>query len=250
MAKEKICGIYKIENLINGKVYIGLSQHIYQRWQLHKNDLNGNRHDNQYLQNAWNKYGKDNFKFEIIEKCDISLVEEKEEYYITLYNSCNRKKGYNMNFGGKLHLHTEEVKQKISKSNKGKIRSKETREKLRKANLGNKLEKDHPFLLLNRNGENNPMYGVHRYGQDSPHYGKKHNDKSKENMSLNSTNMNVEQIIYIKVLLKYSNLTIKKISSIVGVKEHQVNKIKYNNSFSFVSIDNVTEEEIKNICCL
>ena len=50
MAKEKICGIYCIENLINGKKYIGQSKNIYHRWDSHKSSLNNRHHFNNYLQ--------------------------------------------------------------------------------------------------------------------------------------------------------------------------------------------------------
>ena len=36
---DVVCGIYKIENIVNGKVYIGQSIDIYNRWQNHKTKL-------------------------------------------------------------------------------------------------------------------------------------------------------------------------------------------------------------------
>lgn len=95
MAKEKICGIYCIENLINHKKYIGSSINIYQRWSNHKSDLRGNRHHNNHLQDAWNKYGENNFKFSIIELCDEAEIKEREQYYLdTLYPF--KQNGYNI----------------------------------------------------------------------------------------------------------------------------------------------------------
>jgi len=78
-------GIYKIENIINKKCYYGSSKNIEKRWSCHKNDLNKNKHDNSYLQRAWNKYGKENFIFEIVELCskdcdDIKLKEIEQKY--------------------------------------------------------------------------------------------------------------------------------------------------------------------------
>ena len=43
MAKEKICGIYKIENLVDGKVYIGQSINVSNRLANHKSDLKHNK---------------------------------------------------------------------------------------------------------------------------------------------------------------------------------------------------------------
>ena len=49
-------GIYKIENKVNGKVYIGQSVNIKKRWKQHKYELNSNNHVNKHLQASWNKY--------------------------------------------------------------------------------------------------------------------------------------------------------------------------------------------------
>ena len=56
-------GIYKIENKINGKVYIGQSNNIIRRWEEHISKLNNNSHENKILQYSWNKYGMYNFDF-------------------------------------------------------------------------------------------------------------------------------------------------------------------------------------------
>ena len=100
MAQEKICGIYCIENLINGKKYIGSSKNIYRRWKQHIFNLNGNIHINDHLQSSWNKYGKDNFTFYIIEKCLQDELCDREKYYISKFNTTNNKHGYNMTSGG------------------------------------------------------------------------------------------------------------------------------------------------------
>ena len=59
-------GIYKIENLINHKVYIGQSIEIEKRWQKHLSAK-----DDFVIHRALQKYGKENFSFQIIEECDL-----------------------------------------------------------------------------------------------------------------------------------------------------------------------------------
>lgn len=100
MWKNDYSGVYKIENLVNGKIYIGQSTHIRQRWTEHKKELRHNRHKNEYLQRAWNKYGEDNFKHEVLELCSEDLLDEKECYYIQLYKTFDNDKGYNLTSGG------------------------------------------------------------------------------------------------------------------------------------------------------
>lgn len=96
MAKEKICGIYCIENLVNHKKYIGSSIDIYSRWKQHKTSLKGNKHHSKRLNNSWNYYGEDNFKFYIIEKCSKENLIVREQFYIDLYQSYNNNNGYNV----------------------------------------------------------------------------------------------------------------------------------------------------------
>ena len=96
-------GIYKIINKINNKVYIGQSIDIDRRLKDHISGLNGNYGHNPHFQNAWNKYGEKNFEFEIVEEVeDTNLLDEREIYYISKYDSNNPDKGYNMMPGGNL----------------------------------------------------------------------------------------------------------------------------------------------------
>lgn len=79
---KKICGVYKITNMINDKFYIGSSNNINNRWRQHKGALNEGTHGNPYLQNAWNKYGGENFQFEILEECAPEMQFEREQFYL------------------------------------------------------------------------------------------------------------------------------------------------------------------------
>lgn len=93
-------GIYKIENKINGKIYIGQSVCIENRWKQHIRELNKDSHKNQHLLSSWKKYGQENFDFDIICICNSDELDEKEIYYIDLYKTYNYKYGYNMTIGG------------------------------------------------------------------------------------------------------------------------------------------------------
>ena len=91
-------GIYKIQNLLNGKVYIGQSVDIEKRWSVHKTELKNNYHYNTHLQNAWNKYGEENFEFSVVEQCNIDQLNQKEIYWISKFDSY--EDGYNLTSGG------------------------------------------------------------------------------------------------------------------------------------------------------
>lgn len=94
-----VSGVYMIKNTMNGKIYIGSSNNIHKRWGEHRYSLKGNKHINCYLQNSWNKNGENNFVFSILEE-SVNKKEcliNTEQKYIDLYDSSNRKKGYNIN---------------------------------------------------------------------------------------------------------------------------------------------------------
>lgn len=59
-------GVYLIRNIKNGKVYVGQTNNLKLRKQNHFADLKANIHHNKHLQSAWNKYGKENFEFEVL----------------------------------------------------------------------------------------------------------------------------------------------------------------------------------------
>lgn len=64
-------GVYLISNNVNGKCYVGSSIHLTQRRKEHFSRLMHNRHENIHLQNAYNKYGREAFEFEILETLSI-----------------------------------------------------------------------------------------------------------------------------------------------------------------------------------
>lgn len=126
--------IYSITNIRNSKRYIGSASYYDKRIGTHVSKLNRNNHWNFYLQNAWNK-NKDNFIFEVVEK-DVINLEEREQYWIDFYQSCNRLFGYNLACNAvnknKGIKRSEEFKRNLSLRNKGKKLSKEHIQQLKK----------------------------------------------------------------------------------------------------------------------
>lgn len=86
--------IYKITNLIDNKVYIGLTTRTVEaRWKEHC------RHGSQQIDDAIQIYGIENFQIETLEECDESILDDREKYWIDYYNSF--KNGYNNTYGGR-----------------------------------------------------------------------------------------------------------------------------------------------------
>lgn len=176
------CGIYKITNTVNGRFYIGSSVDTARRWKEHNWDLYKNNHDNAKLQASFNKYGINNFKFEIVEEVtNKETLLSVEQKWLDKSGCLDRSIGFNiapLAVGGsgpkslearikssekqkgkpkseehKLKLKeiakhrvlSEETRRKISEGNKGKKRSPETREKIRLARLGTKRSPTNKF---------------------------------------------------------------------------------------------------------
>lgn len=90
--------IYIIKNTVNSKVYIGQTRtSVEQRWKEH---LRHAQYGDQIINRAMKKYGIDKFYIETLEICDIKLLDYREMYYIDLYDSTNKSKGYNVSIGG------------------------------------------------------------------------------------------------------------------------------------------------------
>lgn len=172
--------IYRIRNVINGKIYIGSSVNLKKRWYEHRRQLCNGDHGNHYLQASWKKYGEEAFLFEIVEECDHlddAAMLDREQWHLD--NSGCLKNGYNIRpradatthspesiekcrlarIGKKRKpetiarmrasmlgkKHSDETKEKISRSGAGRICgpcSPEKKEKLRQANLGKKQSQE------------------------------------------------------------------------------------------------------------
>lgn len=113
-------GIYKIQCCSTGVIYIGSTTVCFKkRWGKHKQRLRHNYHENSYLQSAWNKYGEDNFTFEIVEIIDnTNKVKERESYWLSLYFPKGRDYCFNLSdhTDGGNTIKDEETRKKLSES--------------------------------------------------------------------------------------------------------------------------------------
>lgn len=154
-------GIYEIVNKVNGKTYIGSSVDIEKRWKNHLYQLKRNKHHSKHLQNAYNKHGRENFDFRILEHTAIGNMLVREQFHMDDRKSYSPDLGYNIcpSAGNRLGVKaSDETKKKISE-----------RKKARGDWKGNK----------------NPGYGIHNFGEDSARWGMTHTAESRERISEN-----------------------------------------------------------------
>jgi len=171
---KKVSGIYQIQSKSNNKIYVGSAVNLRGRKQHHFQDLKHNKHHSIYLQRHYNKYGKDDLQFSILEFCEKEKLIEREQFYIdTLkpeFNICKIA-------GSCLGIfHSEETKKKNSAARIGKPLSEKTKKKMSKAHNGHPVSKETKQKLSIANiGVNHPMFGKH------------HSEETKQKMSIAQT---------------------------------------------------------------
>lgn len=172
--------IYKIQSKeYPEKIYVGSAVHVKSRWCLHLADLRKNKHHSSKLQNHYNKYGKEDLVFIVIEPCFPEFLVIREQYYIdTLNPFFNCSPTASSNLGCKW---SQESKDKLSKfrtgkpnTSKGIKRKKMSPEfcKQRSERMkGNKLNKGKHWTWTEEQkdkslrGEKNPFFGKHHSEQ-------------------------------------------------------------------------------------
>lgn len=88
IGKPTCCGIYKITDVLTDEVYIGQARDVCERWKEHcKAGLEVNPAPANKLYRSIIRDGLNNFTFEVLEECDISLLNEKEKFYIDFFKS-------------------------------------------------------------------------------------------------------------------------------------------------------------------
>lgn len=139
------CGIYIIMNLVNGKFYIGSSKQVKRRLYIHKNSLRKNKHHSYHLQQSWDKYGEENFIFEIVKNTTINDMLIEEQKWLDFHKTYDRDYGYN------ISKFVENTFKETKRTNEFKLkRSLEEKEKWSK--FTEEERKNHPINKIVRRG--------------------------------------------------------------------------------------------------
>lgn len=148
--------IYKITNLINGKIYIGQTTRSI-------NESKSYYGSGFKIKGEIYKYGKENFSKDIIEVCYTKEeLDLKEEYWISYYDSTNPEKGLNLRTGGNKSKFSDEFKEKMSNALSG---------------------ENNPFFGKNHSEESIKKMVESKIGKKNPNYGKSMKDSTKEKLS-------------------------------------------------------------------
>jgi len=203
-------GIYKIINILNNKIYIGSSTQINKRWKKHKQCLRRNKHHSNHLQNAWNLYGEESFKIELLEQVEPSKEKllEREDYWISFFNSANSDFGYNVRIKAGSCLGTkrsEETRKKMSEIAKKRVISEETKQKIAKSMIG---DKNHFF------GKHHTEASKHKCGARGENHGR--------------STLTLESVIEIRRLAVLGKYKFIELAKMFNVHNSQITRIVKN----------------------
>lgn len=193
--------IYKILNLINGKIYIGqTTKSIHHRLKRHLYLVRKGK--NRYLYDAIRKYGSENFSIDEIETCySKDELNEREKFWIKHFKSNEKECGYNMNEGGTGGRQsreiveliaskkrgvplTEEHKRNISIGNRGKSKTPEHNKKVSESNKGKK-----------RSEECIQEMKLRCVGKKSPMEGRNHSEETKSKLATFRKGKKLKEVI-------------------------------------------------------
>ena len=215
--KTKRSGIYSIKNKINGKIYVGSTIKLSQRFSEHLRALKGGYHENSHLQNSWNQHVENDFSFDIEYFCAEDKLVEQEQKFIDKYKEkigwdnmyniepiadssrghkhsveslekmSRQQSGEGNGFFGKKH--TPESIAKMSEARKGSIPwntgrqwSEDVKEKISSSNLGKEAWNKGLTMETDERVKPNPNKGVNIWeGKEPPRgmLGKTHSEESK-----------------------------------------------------------------------
>ena len=144
MTINKNCGVYKITNKANNRVYYGASKNLTSRFSNHRHYMHKGEHSNPGIADDVITYGADIFEFDVVTYCDEADRFKIEGELIDQHigsDDC-----YNLWDGSRKPV--EEVRERIAEGNRGKTLSEAHRKALRDANLGKKLSPAHKKALF------------------------------------------------------------------------------------------------------
>lgn len=98
MADEPLpqSGIYRIRNIVSGRIYVGSAIKIASRWAQHRSSLRKGHHHSRILQRSWAKHGETAFAFEVLEAvADVTELIKREQFWIDHLQATSPTRGFN-----------------------------------------------------------------------------------------------------------------------------------------------------------
>lgn len=219
-------GVYRIINTINNHCYIGSTSSIrqyksnsgfYIRFKKHLIDLSNSKHHSKYLQNAWNKYGKENFKFEILSICPKEYTFKLEQWYIN-----NLKPEYNIKSVTNKHSDFYNCD-----------KNRKTHGELVKEGHAKMIDKSFSVRAgLTQRGKKKNKLTPHKLTEQG-----KINNRNKRRLHSHIAKLNVEKVKEIKILLN-NKIKLSEIAKMYNVHRGTIQAIQLGKTWLDVKINN------------
>lgn len=223
--------IYKITNIINKKVYIGLTTtSIEQRWKGH---LTESKKNTKHLYSSIRKYGIENFKIEKIDSSnDFKKLGELERFYIKKYNSSDPKFGYNNTKGGESNQLDGNPKTKLTVNDVEDIRKMYASKKITIKDAWVLYKDLISFSAFEKIWEGitwkSVLYSV--YTEENKKW---HKTKSKALKGMNNGNSNYSDNEVIKIRKYYVNHTLRECYEKFGEKSKTIESFRCMLNYSY-----------------
>lgn len=183
---QKLSGIYKIENTVNGKAYVGSAVDLHNRWSTHIWMLRHGKHKNPILQASFLKHGESAFRFVILEECPREATLVREQVWLDALNPY-----YNINrvatsrLGSKASPESNRKRSETQKGRPGNPLTPEAKRKISEAHKGRKWDpavvetRRQSMLKVTADPEYLAGMSERSSGESNPFFGKKHSDESR-----------------------------------------------------------------------
>jgi group I intron endonuclease len=220
-------GIYLIRCLVDGRVYVGSSNNFHKRWLKHKSELNNKCHGSRLLEDAWHKYGSNQFIWMVLEYVrDEEELWSVEKNYIRLYRADDLRFGFNsINSIGR--------------------HSRETIERMRKAHIGVPLSQIHRQKMseaqLRRYRECETESEEVRINRSKAHIGKIRTEESRKKQSETRRRKNIRPTVETRNKMSASHKILER------TQEHcqNISKGKKGQKFTPKAIENMREAQCR-----
>lgn len=173
-AIEKKPGVYRLQNLITGKFYIGSSKNLYKRYYSHRKLLQKKIHDNIRIKEDSIFFGENSFVFGVVEYCEEEKLKDREQYFFELWNPTYNV--WNSVYNATGRTYTEDQLKKFKTQKRIKNHTEETKKKFKEIWALRKLNLTPEELKKRQSGrkgiphseETKKMYSLQRKGRKKP----------------------------------------------------------------------------------
>ena len=183
---KKVSGIYKIQSIATGRLYVGSAHCLYTRHHVHLSQLKSATHCNKHLQRIYNKHGQSDLRFSVLEICEKGVLISREQHYMDTL-----KPGINID--------------PLAQSSAGRKATMEQRRKMSAARIGvqstamlGKKHSEHTKRLISEKAKQRGLHPAFMAASKAANTGRKHTKEMRDLLALSQRKITPEAAAQIK----------------------------------------------------